>query len=422
MTRRVVITGIGAVAPGGLGTKEFWEQMTAGRTATRAITGFDPAPFRSRIAAQVAFDPAANGLNPQEIRRLDRAAQFALVASREAISDSGLERDGLDPARVGVALGSAVGCSVSLEEEYVVASDGGRQWTVDHTYATPYVYDYFVPSSIAKEVAWDTGAQGPVTLVSTGCTSGLDSLGYAADLIREGAADVLVSGGTEAPITPISLACFDAIKATSARNDEPETASRPFDATRNGLVLGEGAAVLILEELEHARRRGAHIYAEIAGFASRSNAYSMTGLRADGVEMAQAITAALDEARLAPEAVDYVNAHGSSTKQNDRHETAAFKRALGQHAYATPVSSIKSMIGHSLGAIGSLEIAACALAMDTGVIPPTANLHHPDPVCDLDYVPITAREQRTDVALSVGSGFGGFQSAMVLARPERRTA
>lgn len=422
MTRRVVITGIGAVAPGGLGTKEFWEQMTAGRTATRAITGFDPTPFRSRIAAQVAFDPAANGLTPQEIRRLDRAAQFALVASREAISDSGLERDGLDPARIGVALGSAVGCSVSLEEEYVVASDGGRQWTVDHTYATPYVYDYFVPSSIAKEVAWDTGAQGPVTLVSTGCTSGLDSLGYAADLIREGAADVLVSGGTEAPITPISLACFDAIKATSARNDEPETASRPFDATRNGLVLGEGAAVLILEELEHARRRGAHIYAEIAGFASRSNAYSMTGLRADGVEMAQAITAALDEARLAPEAVDYVNAHGSSTKQNDRHETAAFKRALGQHAYATPVSSIKSMIGHSLGAIGSLEIAACALAMDTGVIPPTANLHHPDPVCDLDYVPITAREQRTDVALSVGSGFGGFQSAMVLARPERRTA
>ncbi|MYW65842.1 beta-ketoacyl-ACP synthase II [Streptomyces sp. SID8379] len=422
MTRRVVITGIGAVAPGGLGTKNFWELMTAGRTATRAVTGFDATPFRSRIAAQVDFDPAANGLTPQEIRRLDRVTQFALVASREAVADSGLAFGELDPARTGVAIGSAVGCSVSLEEEYVVASDGGRHWTVDHTYATPYVYDYFVPSSIAKEVAWDTGAQGPVSLVSTGCTSGLDSLGHAADLIREGAADVVVSGGTEAPITPISLACFDAIKATSARNDEPETASRPFDRTRNGLVLGEGSAVLILEELEHARARGAHIYAEIAGYAARSNAYSMTGLRSDGVEMGQAITAALDEARLAPEAVDYVNAHGSSTKQNDRHETAAFKLALGAHAYATPVSSIKSMIGHSLGAIGSLEIAACALAMDTGIIPPTANLHEPDPQCDLDYVPITAREQTTDVALSVGSGFGGFQSAMVLARPERRTA
>ncbi|MEU7040254.1 beta-ketoacyl-[acyl-carrier-protein] synthase family protein [Streptomyces varsoviensis] len=422
MTRRVVITGIGAVAPGGLGTKEFWEQMTAGRTATRALTGFDVSRFRSRIAAQVDFDPTAHGLTPQEIRRLDRVAQFALVASREAVADSGLELHELDPARTGVAIGSAVGCSVSLEEEYVVASDGGRQWEVDHTYAAPYAYDYFVPSSIARDVAWDTGAQGPVALVSTGCTSGLDSLGHAADLIREGAADVLVAGGAEAPITPISVACFDAIKATSPRNDEPETASRPFDRTRNGLVLGEGAAVLILEELEHARRRGAHIYAEVAGYASRSNAYSMTGLRLDGVEMAQAITAALDEARLAPEAVDYVNAHGSGTKQNDRHETAAFKLALGEHARATPVSSIKSMIGHSLGAIGSLEIAACALAMDTGVIPPTANLREPDPACDLDYVPITAREHRTDVALSVGSGFGGFQSAMVLARPERRTA
>jgi len=212
------------------------------------------------------------------------------------------------------------------------------------------------------------------------------------------------------------MACFDAIRATSARNDDPEHASRPFDATRDGFVMGEGAAVLVLEELEHARRRGAEVLCEVAGFANRSNAFHMTGLRPDGVEMAAAITDALDQARLDPTAVSYVNAHGSGTKQNDRHETAAFKRSLGQHAYDVPVSSIKSMVGHSLGAIGAIELAACVLAIRYGVIPPTANLENADPECDLDYVPKNAREQRIDVALSVGSGFGGFQSAAVLRR------
>jgi act minimal PKS ketosynthase (KS/KS alpha) len=232
----------------------------------------------------------------------------------------------------------------------------------------------------------------------------------------------MVTGATEAPISPITVACFDAIKATSPRNDDPATASRPFDRTRNGFVLGEGSAVLVLEEFEHARRRGAHVYAEISGFAGRSNAYHMTGLKADGAEMAEAITAALDEARLDPTAVDYINAHGSGTKQNDRHETAAFKRSLGHHARTVPVSSIKSMIGHSLGAIGSLEVAASALAIEHNTVPPTANLHEPDPACDLDYTPLTAREQRTDTVLSVGSGFGGFQSAIVLTRPRLQEA
>jgi act minimal PKS ketosynthase (KS/KS alpha) len=232
----------------------------------------------------------------------------------------------------------------------------------------------------------------------------------------------MIAGATEAPISPITAACFDAIHATTPRNDDPEHACRPFDRTRNGLVLGEGAAILVLEELESAKRRGAHVYAEIAGFAARCNAYHMTGLKPDGREMAEAIDAALHEARLNPDAIDYINAHGSGTKMNDRHETGAFKRSLGEHAYRTPVSSIKSMIGHSLGAIGSLEIAACVLAMEHGVLPPTANLHEPDPDLDLDYIPLTAREQQTDVVLSVGSGFGGFQSAMVLARPERSAA
>jgi act minimal PKS ketosynthase (KS/KS alpha) len=273
---------------------------------------------------------------------------------------------------------------------------------------------------MAAEVGRDVGAEGPAAVVSTGCTSGLDALGHAVELIREGSADIVVAGATEAPLSPITSACFDAIQATSPRNDTPESACRPFDRTRSGLVLGEGAAVLVLEDLDAARARGAHVYAEIAGFASRANAFHMTGLKPDGTEMAAAIAAALAEARIAPEAVDYVNAHGSGTKMNDRHETGAFKQSLGSHAYDVPVSSIKSMIGHSLGAIGSLEIAACALAMEHGVLPPTANLHEPDPELDLDYIPLTAREQRTDTVLSVGSGFGGFQSAMLLARPDRR--
>ncbi|MGW7103670.1 beta-ketoacyl-[acyl-carrier-protein] synthase family protein [Streptomyces sp. NPDC054838] len=417
MSRRVVITGIGVVAPGGVGTKEYWSLLTSGKTATRPISLFDATGYRSRIAAEVDFDPLAHGFTAEDARRLDRAAQFALVAADEALRDSGLSAAGPDPERTGVTLGSAVGCTMGLDDQYNAVSLGGSTWQVDHTLAAPHLFDYFVPSSMAAEVAWRVGAQGPVSMVSTGCTSGLDSIGHAAELIREGSADVMVTGATEAPISPISVACFDAIKATSPRNDDPETASRPFDASRNGFVLGEGSAVLVLEELESARRRGAHVYAEIAGFAGRCNAYHMTGLRSDGAEMAAAIDSALDEARLDPTAVDYVNAHGSGTKQNDRHETAAFKRSLGRHAYDVPVSSIKSMIGHSLGAIGSLEVAACALAIEHDTVPPTANLHTPDPTCDLDYTPLVARQQRTDTVLSVGSGFGGFQSAMILTRP-----
>ncbi|WP_308167848.1 beta-ketoacyl-[acyl-carrier-protein] synthase family protein [Catellatospora tritici] len=414
--RRVVITGIGAIAPGAVGAKLFWEFITSGQTATRAISFFDASAFRSRIAAECDFDPAAEGLSLQQIRRMDRAAQFAVVAAREAVADSGLDLADTRSERVGVTIGSAVGATMSLDREYAVVSDTGRKWLVDPAYALPHLYDYLVPSSIAAEVAWAADAQGPAVVVSTGCTSGLDAVGHARELIREGSADVMIAGATDAPISPITVACFDAIKATSPRNDDPAHASRPFDRSRNGFVLGEGSAVFVLEELEHAKARGAHVYAEIAGFASRCNAYHMTGLRADGREMAEAIRVAMDEARVNADDIDYINAHGSGTKQNDRHETAAFKLSLGQHAYRTPVSSIKSMIGHSLGAIGSLEIAASALTIQHGLIPPTANLHEPDPECDLDYVPLVAREKQVDTVLTVGSGFGGFQSAMVLSR------
>ncbi len=415
---RVAVTGIGVVAPGAIGTKAFWELLTSGRTATRRISFFDPSPFRSQVAAECDFDPVAEGLTVEQSQRLDRAVQFALVCAREAIADSGLTLGDVDPYRLGVSLGTAVGATMSLDREYCVVSHRGKYWEVDPERAVPHLFDYLVPSSFAAEVAWDVGAEGPVSVISTGCTSGLDAVGHAWELIREGSADVMIAGATDAPISPITVACFDAIKATTTLNDDPEHASRPFDARRDGFVLGEGAAVFVLEEWERARRRGATVYAEIAGFATRCNAYHMTGLRPDGREMAEAIRASLDIARIPTTAIDYINAHGSGTRQNDRHETAAFKASLGDHAYATPVSSIKSMIGHSLGAIGSLEVAACALAITHNVIPPTANWTERDPECDLDYVPVTAREQQTDVVLSVGSGFGGFQSAMVLSDPE----
>ncbi|WP_328425488.1 beta-ketoacyl-[acyl-carrier-protein] synthase family protein [Streptomyces sp. NBC_00443] len=415
--RRAVITGVGAVAPGGIGRDAYWDLLTAGRTATRRISLFDPAGFRSQVAAECDFDPLAAGLTPQEVRRMDRAGQFAVVAAREAVADSGVELPGADPERVAVSIGSAVGCTMGLEEEYAVLSDGGRDWLVDHSYGVPHLYGYMVPSTLAVEVARQAGAEGPVALISTGCTSGLDAIGHGVQLIEEGTADIVLAGATDAPLSPITSACFDAIKATTANNDDPEHASRPFDGQRDGFVLGEGSAVMVIEELESARRRGATVYAEILGFAGRSNAFHMTGLKPDGREMAEAVRVAMDRARLDPGAIDYINAHGSGTKQNDRHETAAFKRSLGQRAYEVPVSSIKSMIGHSLGAIGSLEIAACALALRHQVVPPTANLSTPDPECDLDYVPVTAREHRMDRVLSVGSGFGGFQTAMVLGRP-----
>lgn len=411
--RRVVITGMGVVAPGDPGCKAFWNRLVDGRAAFRAITFFDPTPFRSRIAAECDFDPGREGLSLQEIRRLDRAAQLLLVAGDEAVADSGVDLPACTE-RTGVSIGTAVGCTMRLESEYLVLNDEGRSWESDPRYVVPHQYDYFVPSSLAAEVAVRFGTRGPATVVSAGCTSGLDAVGHAWQLIREGRADVMLAGGTDAPISPITVACFDAIKATSPRNDDPVHAMRPFDRDRSGFVLAEGAAVLVLEEYEAARRRGARMYAEIAGYATRCNAFHMTCLRADGAELAAAMSAALSGARLAPDAVDYVNAHGTATQMNDQHETAAIKLALGQHAYAVPVSSVKSVVGHSLGGIGAIEISASALALEHGVIPPTANLTEPDPDLDLDYVPRTAREAPLRTVLTVGSGFGGFQSAMVL--------
>ncbi len=423
--RRVVVTGIGVVAPGSMGREGFWDMITAGRTATRRITFFDPARFRSQVAAEVDFDPRKLGLTAQEVFRNDRFVQMAMVAADEAVADSGLAfgaDGGPDPDRVGVTLGSAVGATMRLEQEYVQVSDAGRLWEVDPRYASRFLSSALVPSCGATELAVRFGAHGPATVVSTGCTSGIDSVGYGAQLVEDGDADVVLAGASDAPISPISMACFDTIRATTDSNDDPEHASKPFDARRNGFVMGEGSAVLVLEELEHARARGAEVYCEVTGYASRCNAFHMTGLKPDGLEMAEAITVALDQGRIDADEVGYVNAHGSGTKQNDRHETAAVKRSLGPAAGRVAMSSIKSMVGHSLGAIGSIEVAATALAVSRGVLPPTANYEVPDPECDLDYIPRVAREQKVDVAISVGSGFGGFQSAIVLAAATRRAS
>jgi minimal PKS ketosynthase (KS/KS alpha) len=416
--RRSAVTGIGVVAPGGVTRDAFWEMITSGRTATRKITFFDASGFRSQIAAEADFDPHAAGLTDQEIARMDRYIQFAAAAGMQAVEDSGLDPERLAGDRTAVALGSAVGGTMYLEDDYVAVSNRGQLWEVDPDYARPFLFSALVPSSLASEIALKFGANGPAAVISTGCTSGIDAIGYAHHMIQDGEADIVITGAAESPISPISMACFDPIKATSSRNDDPEHASRPFDRDRDGFVMGEGGAVLIVEELESALARGAHVYCEVAGFASRGNAYHMTGLKPDGLDMAEAISDAMRQAEFVPEDVDYINAHGSGTKQNDRHETAAYKVSLGDQAYNIPVSSIKSMIGHSLGGIGALEMAACALAIENGVVPPTANWENPDPECDLDYTPKVAKEKHIDVALSTGSGFGGFQSAMLFARPK----
>jgi minimal PKS ketosynthase (KS/KS alpha) len=416
--RRTVVTGVGVVAPGGPTRDSFWERITGGKTATRGITFFDPSGFRSQIAAEVDFDPLEAGLTEHEARRMDRYIQFAAAAGMEAMADAALDTDSIDRQRMAVALGSAVGGTMVLEDGYVAVSNRGQEWLVDPEYSIPFLYQGLIPSSLASEIAFKFGAQGPAVVISTGCTSGLDAIGYGHQMIQDGEADVVISGASESPISPISMACFDPIKATSPRNDDPEHASRPFDRDREGFVMGEGGAVLLLEEYEYAQARGAHIYCEVAGFASRGNAYHMTGLRKEAYAMTEAIKDAMAQGGIQPDDIHYINAHGSGTKQNDRHETSAYKQTLGDQAYNIPISSIKSMIGHSLGGIGAIEMAACALAIDRGVVPPTANYENPDPECDLDYTPKEARARTVHTALSTGSGFGGFQSAMIFSLPE----
>lgn len=418
----MVVTGMGSVSPAGIGVRALWETVRDGRRCGGPITRFDPAGSQSRIAAEVpGFDPLSLGLAPAEVARMDRTTQFARVAAREALDDAGLLDGAFDPRRAGVLIGTAVGGVEFMETVFrasCIRGNGKPAWvTMDPDRADPNLYRGFLAQSVSGEVAEAHGFEGFTTTMSTGCTAGLDAVGAACLAISSGMADVVVTGGADAPVTPVVVAAFDVIHCLTRRNDDPARASRPFDRDRDGFLLGEGCGVLVLEEEEHARARGATLHGRVLGFASLSNAYHMTGLPADGERLAATLRRALRSARVDPDEVDYVNAHGSSTPQNDRNETAAFKKVFGARARRVPVSSTKSVIGHSLGAASALESIVCVKAIGDAVVPPTANYETPCPDCDLDYVPNQARDARLRVVECNASGFSGIHSSVLFATP-----
>jgi 3-oxoacyl-[acyl-carrier-protein] synthase II len=404
--RRVVVTGLGIVSPLGVGVESYWQALTSGTSGVDTIRQFDPAEFKVRIAAEVKdFDPTAY-IDKKRARRMDRFAQFAVAASQLAVDDSGLDVSA-DPERIGVLVASGIGGLKTFEKEAAVLIEKGPG----------RISPLFIPMEIANmasaQVSIEHGAQGPVSTVSTACAAGTNALGDAFEIIRRGAADVMLAGGSEASVTPIGIASFSSMRALSERNDEPKKASRPFDKDRDGFVMGEGSAVFILEEQERAEARGAKIYAELIGYGMSADAYHISAPEPTGKAAARAMTNAFEQANISPDQVDYINAHGTSTPIGDEIETRVIKRALGDHAETVAISSTKSMMGHCLGASGALEGAACVLSINRNAIPPTINLENPDPECDLDYVPNQARKTKVDVAASNSFGFGGHNATLV---------
>jgi len=417
MKRRVVITGMGAVAPNGIGLSNFWAATRDGVSGIAPITLFDASELPSRIAGEVkGFDPAAFGLNREQVEHRDRATQFALVASRMAVEDAALDFRLVDRERTGVCIATAVSGVTTMENAFVRLSDRGRKLVTGEGEG-PEFRAALLAHSPSLEVSIDHGLYGPSIGLACGCTSGIDAAGYALQAIQDGDADVMINGGTDACVTLLTVDAFCIIGALSRRNDEPWRASRPFERDRDGFVIGEGAGTMVFEELEHAKARGARIYAEVLGYASTSNAYHMTSLQPDGVALSKCLDLCLKRSGVTPDDIDYVNAHGSSTAQNDRHETAAYKLSFGEErAYKIPVSSTKSVTGHTLGGVSTMELIACVMAIQEQVMPPTINYENPDRYCDLDYIPNVAREGKVDVALSNANGFGGLHSAMTIAR------
>jgi len=408
--RRVVVTGLGAVTPIGNDVKEYWEGLCSGRNGVAGITLFDPSRHACRFAAEVKHFNPAGWLEPKEAKRWDRFCQFGVVAAKQAIGHAGLVIDGSNAQRVGVAIGSGVGGLLMMESQAHVLADRGPDRV------SPFCVPMMIPNMATGLAAIALGAKGPSSAVSTACAAGSNAIGDAFRLIQLGLADVMVCGGAESAITPLGVAGFASAKALSFRNDDPSTASRPFDLERDGFVIGEGSGVLVLESLEHAEQRGAHVLAEIVGYGTTCDAHHITAPSPGGVGGAEAMRLALVDARLAPEAVDYVNAHGTSTQANDSNETAAIKAALGEQAYRVPVSSTKSMTGHLLGGSGGIEAVAAILAIGNNVVPPTINYANPDPACDLDVVPNTAREHPVNVVLSNSFGFGGHNVCLAFRR------
>jgi 3-oxoacyl-[acyl-carrier-protein] synthase II len=408
--RRVVVTGLGAVTPIGNDVATYWEGLSSARNGVAAITLFDASRHACRFAAEVKDFNPAGWLEPKEAKRWDRFCQFGVVAVKQAVADAGLTIDASNEKRVGVSIGSGVGGLLMMETQAHVLADRGPDRV------SPFCVPMMIPNMATGLAAIALGAKGPSSAVATACAAGSNAIGDAFRQIQLGLADVMVCGGAESAITPLGVAGFASAKALSFRNDDPATASRPFDAERNGFVIGEGAGVLVLENLEHAQARGATILAEIVGYGTTCDAHHITSPSPGGVGGAEAMRLALSDARLEPEAVDYVNAHGTSTQANDSNETAAIKASLGRHAYRIPVSSTKSMTGHLLGGSGGIEAVAAVLTIGHNLVPPTINYSNPDPACDLDVVPNTAREHNVNVVLSNSFGFGGHNVCLAFRR------
>jgi 3-oxoacyl-[acyl-carrier-protein] synthase II len=408
MERRVVVTGMGAITPLGIGVEPTWEAMRSGRSGIAKITLFDASAFSSQIAGEVrAFDPTA-WLEPGEVRHTDRFVQFAVGASTIAVDDARLDFDKVDRDRVGVLIGSGIGGTWTWEEQHRNLLEKGPRRI------SPFFIPMLITDMASGQVAMRYGARGPNTAVTTACATSAHAIGDAAEIIRRGAADTMIAGGAEAAVSPLSLGGFCAMRALSRRNDEPERASRPFDRDRDGFVMAEGAGIVVLENLEHARRRDAPIRGEVVGYGMSADAYHVTQPQPDGDGMALAMDAALRHAGLRPDEVDYINAHGTATPVGDPAETRAIKSVFGDHARAVAISSTKSVTGHPLGAAGAVEAIACLCAMRDAIAPPTINLDDPDPECDLDYVPNEAREIEVRTAMTNSFGFGGHNATLIL--------
>lgn len=406
---RVVVTGLGIISPVGNDVQSFWQALKDGKNGVGALTSFDASQFDSRIAAEVkGFDPAIYGLSSKDIRRMEKFIQYAVATAKQAITDSGLYLDKEDRNRIGVLVGSGIGSLHIIEEQYKVFLEKGP------SRLTPFLIPRLIVNEAAGQISITFGIKGPNSCVATACASGSHAIGDAFRIISRRDAGIMVCGGTESCITPLGVGGFCALKALSRRNDTPERASRPFDRERDGFVMAEGAGIVVLENLEHAKKRNAHIYAEIVGYGMSADAYHMTAPDPDGDGAARAMQEALKDAKLNPEDIDYLNAHGTSTKLNDKIETMAIKRAFGSHAKKLMVSSTKSMTGHLLGAAGGLEFVACCLAIKDGIVPPTTNYEYPDPDCDLDYVPNTSRKTKVNVCMSNSLGFGGHNATLVV--------
>jgi 3-oxoacyl-[acyl-carrier-protein] synthase II len=406
-SRRVVITGLGVVTSIGHDVDSFWASLLAGRGGIHRVTLFDPSELACQIGAEVRDWEAAKHMDPKEARRNDRYTHFGFVAAKQAVKDAGLDMGREDADRVGVVIGSGIGGMWTYESQLKVLAERGPRKV------SPFTIPSLIGNMCSGLFAIEIGARGPNFGVVSACATGTHALGEAAHMIRRGDADVMVAGGSEAAITPFAYASFCSMKAMSTRNDAPEKACRPFDQGRDGFIMGEGSGVLVLESLEHAQARGARIYCELAGYAATSDAFHITQPDPEGRGLSMAMTRAMKSAGLAPDAIDYINAHGTSTPYNDKFETLAIKKVFGEHARKLAVSSTKSMTGHLLGAAGGIESVICAKTIQTGRIAPTINLEEPDPECDLDYVPNIAREAKVSAVLSNNLGFGGQNAAVV---------